>query len=424
MGAKGRRWVERCKTLVILLLAALAVYLLTMTPLIQDSGVDGLFQPPQSQEDPAPGTSAGVIRPVRLVVGSETGRYGAQYDQSQVDSLFAQLGPLLGEALSSASQPQEMEEATWQSCLSGGAVYFDFLGHVPLSVLGQWLTQGQACTLTDSARRVLLAADGQEVALCYQTEEGGFRVCSTGLSRELHLTPILEEFEDNGVRFAFEDQEVGAGLDPYTLVTKETLPEGVYTASAPVSSAGDLTGLLDTLSFRDQNHASVSGGEVYLDGDDQLRVTVDGRVTYSAAQPGKYPVNAQGRRATVVEAVEAAWEMAQATVGAQCGSARIYLAQVEPEGNGWRVCVGYQLNGCAVTLGEGEWAAEFLIQGSDITDFTLCFRSYTPTTEQAAVLSMERAASILPDLTQERRELVLQYRDQGSGNVWPVWMAV
>ena len=69
------------------------------------------------------------------------------------------------------------------------------------------------------------------------------------------------------------------------------------------------------------------------------------------------------------------------------------------------------------------WAAEFLIRGGSVTDFTLCYRSYTDAGQEALLLSMDRAAVMLPDLTEERCELILQYRDRGESTVSPRWVA-
>ena len=317
-----RRWLEGGKSLLILLLSLSAVYLLSLTPLIQDSGIlDLLRTEPARAEGAASVSLTAAARPSRMAVHNGEERYGLQYDQNAADELFARLGPLLGEALTSSEAPFSIPESRWQKCLQGKSIYYDFTGEIPLSALGGWLNQGGECALTASARRVLLAGDGEDgVLLCYQDAESGqFYACRTGLTESLHLSPAVGGVTGNGAQFAFESESWSRLLRPYTLITEESRRR-VYVASTPLSPSGDLSALLEALDYSGYNHTPVSGGELYLDGNDRLRVLTDGRVIYNAAQNGKYPVTTAGSRMTVAEAIEAARGLAESTVGTQCGA--------------------------------------------------------------------------------------------------------
>lgn len=111
-------------------------------------------------------------------------------------------------------------------------------------------------------------------------------------------------------------------------------------------------------------------------------------------------------------------------MGALIGDARLYLLSVQEEEDSWRVRFGYRLEGSAVYLYDEGWAAEFLVQGGYITDFTLHLRSYTADGNHTLLLPIDKAAAMLPDLTREKRELVIQYRDSGGQTVIPGWEAV
>lgn len=420
-----RRWLEWGKNLLIAALTLSAVYLLTMTPLVQDSGLLDLLKPQSSGVDGGgPVTLTAAAYPSRMAVSNGTGRYGLQYDQNGVDQLFAYLGPLLGEALASSSQPQSITEAAWQDCLQGEGIFFDFSGSIPLSALGSWLHSEGQSGLDASARRILLAAgEDNAVLLCYQdAETEQFYACQTTLTCTLHLHPAVEHAESNGALFAFESEELSGLLDPYTMIT-EDMGGAVFAAANSLAGSEDVAALLEALSFNGQNHASVSGGEAYLDGDSRLEVTNSGTVFYRAAQEGKYPVVSAGGRATVAEAIEAARELAENTVGARCGEARLYLASVWETDDGYLVRFGYRLNGSAVWLYDEGWAAEFMIRDEYIVEFTLHFRSYVDTGEEALMLAADRAAVMLPALADEPRELVVQYRDRGMAEVSPIWVA-
>lgn len=420
-----RRALEWFKSLLILLLSVSALYLLTMTPLVQDSGLLNWFRKDPSTE---PGglsvTLSAAARPSRMAVSDGKNRYGLQYDQSAVDGLFVRMGPLLGEALVSSGEPEEISELQWQWYLQGKGIYFDFAGEVPLTALSSWLQPEQECTLTASARRILLV-DGysESVLLCYQdAAEGRFYVCRTGLLWSLHMEPEVSGTADNGARFAFEDSDWADLLQPYTLITEE-LSLQTYSASVPLMSKDSRSDLLEALDYTGRNHAPVSGGELYLDGNDRLHVMTNGLVSYDAVQSGKYAVATEDGTVTVAEAIEAARRLAERTVGAQCGDAELYLVSTEETEQGYRIRFGYRLDGSTVWLYDEGWAAEFYVSGGFITKFTLQFRCYMNTGNEAMVLPIERAAVILPGLNRENGELLLQYRDQGESVVEPVWVA-
>ena len=421
---RTRRWVELGKDVLIAALALSAIALFTMTPLVQDSGLLSTTPLPVQAGRGDSVTLTAAAYPSRMALTSDAGRYGVQYDQSAVDQLFSQTGALLGEALTSAGQAEALDEERWRALLQGENLYFDFSGQIPLAALGSWLDpQGQQCALEGSARRILLAAGEEDtVLLCWQGEEDAFFSCQTGLSRSLHLSPAVTGTEENGALFAFENQSLSPLLDPYTLFT-ESVSQTVYAASTPVSSGSDLSWLLDALSFNGQNHTSITGGEAYLEGDDRLEVRSGGTVLFRAGQPGRYPVARTGAQPTLAEMVEAARELAEATIGANCGQARLHLISARETQEGWLIQFGYQLDGSSVWLYEDGWAAQFLVRDGFVTQFTLQFRTYTDTGEQAVLLPADRAAAILPTLTRQPRELVLQYRDQGESLVEPIWVA-
>ena len=77
-----RRLIEWGKNVLIALLTLSAVFLLTMTPLIQDSGLADLFRPQRAAGSPDPiGAPSGTVLPARLAVYRDGERYGLQYDE-------------------------------------------------------------------------------------------------------------------------------------------------------------------------------------------------------------------------------------------------------------------------------------------------------------------------------------------------------
>ena len=421
-----RRIIEWGKDALIALLTLSALFLLTMTPLVQDSGLAALLRPGNAAAG-ASGVSAqpGTVLPARLAVYRDGERYGLQYDDEAMEDRFTAFSPLLGDALSGAGEPAPLSELGWRDSLSRPGVYFDFAGAAPLSALTRWLGGGE-CALEGDARRVMLSAgEDDQVELYWQDAgSGGFFTCSTPLSRTLHLDPALDTVSPNGAYFAFEDEGLSGLLDPFTLITEGERTGVQYAVTMPLANPAGVETLLDALSFNSQNHAPGSTGEVYLDGADRLVVQDGGTVTYHAAQGGKYPVENRNGATAADQAADGTRALAERALSPLCGDARLYLLSAEKYGEGWRVRFGYRLNGCAVYLdGEG-WAAEFIVQSGYIVDFVLRVRCYANHGESVLLLPIDRAAVLLPDLTGEKRELVLRYRDGGGQTAAPHWEAV
>ena len=424
MGKPDQPWVEWAKNILIVLLTLSAVFLLSMTPLVQDSGLLDIFRPRSSGGGPAAGTAqTGTVLPVRLAVYRGEERYGVQYDDARMAELFAALNPLLGDALASAGPSWMLTEREWQRYLQRESMYFDFSGDVPLTVLSRWLGGEEGAAPEGSARRLALTAGGDDqVVLCWQdTGDRTFYACNTTLSRTLHLEPAVDGVTAGSAYFAFEDPSRPAQLEPYTLIAEGGTEGTRYTAANPLSAAAGIQAVLDALSFNSQNHAPGSSGEVYLDGGDRLVVGDSGTVTYRAAQEGdKYPVGPGA-----AGAADGARSLAEQVMGILCGDARLVPLSVQPwQEDGWRVRFGYCLNGASVYLYDEGWAAEFLVQGGYITGFTLHLRNYTAGEADVLLPPADRAAVMLPDVTDEMRELVIRYRDWGGTSVSPGWVGV
>lgn len=414
------------KNAAIVLLTLSAVALLSMTPLVRDSGLVELLRPrPAQTSASAGGAQSGPILPARLAVCRDGSRFGLQYDDGRMDEVFAAFVPLLGDALTGAGEPAALSDSQWRACLRQRGAYFDFSGEIPLAALARWLGGGD-CPLKGSARRVaLVAGEGDAVSLCWEDAgDGGYFTCPTALSRALHLDPAVETVTPNGAYFAFEDESLSRLLDPFTLITEGEPAAGLYDVSAPLSSAAGAEALVDALSFNSRNHAPGSSGEVYMDGTDRLVIRDGVTATYRAAQSGKYPVEHTNGVVSAAQAAEGARALAERAMAPLCGEARLYLLSVRPYGDGWQVRFGYRLGGSAVYLYDEGWAAEFLVRDGCITQFVLHLRQYAAQKENALLLPIRKAAAMLPDLTRERRELVIQYRDGGGQSVSPGWEAV
>lgn len=420
----NRSRVDLCQNLLIVLLTISAVVLLCLSPLVQSSGLSDLFSGRLTSSGDSSTTPQSIpvaAVPVRMAVGFSHGLYAAQYDQDAVDDLFSQTAALLGEALSGVGKATAISGGQWQSLLSGQYIYFGYLEPVPLASLCTWLSGEDAPgKLSGSASAILLSPqESGALALCYQEGEH-FYLCSTELDAALHLDAVLKSTAPNGAMFAFENEALADVLSPYVLFTGGELRAQTYAAaSIPLSDETRVTQLLTALNFSAQNQAEVSGDSIVVDGSETIWLYSDGHVRYYASGNGRYTAE-NG----LSGAVSAAWSLADSALSPLCGDARLYLssAQEEPSGQ-YTVTFGYLLNGSPVYLYDQGWAARFQVQNGFVTDFTLYPRCYTAGEESTLLLPADKAAAALASLSDTARELIVQYRDSGSGSVVPGWVA-
>lgn len=429
---RARRAVELGKDLLILLLTCSALWLAARTQLL--GPLSGLFREeplPNDSYEAQSGARADAARPLRITAslagGSETGRYGVQYDEAGTDGLFQQVAGLLVETLSSAGAPERVTRAQWEQALtSAPGVCMDFQGSIPMQVLTGWLA-GEDTDIDAVVRRLALTEWQGSVALYYRDEETGlYYRCLSEVASSLHLAQALSALSDNGAFYAFES-ELYADLDPDTLLSAEPPAPAVYSALNPLSGGQEtLEEIMEDLGLPvgSASFYSVGDERVARIGGDTLRLSAQGAVEYSAGEGGGDYFQVPGRQGSreLFQAVEACRQLAAATVGARSGQARLYLMSVEEEQGGWRVDFGYCLNGTPVHLESGS-AASFLVAGGRITGFSLRLRSYTAAGETSVVMPVRQAAAAMGAMGLEGEELLLAYTDTGGTTVTAVWGA-
>lgn len=410
-------WTERLKSLLILLLTVSAVWMLILL-FAGSSGRPGLLpQQAAAEQTPTYADTQGAPLPAVIVITSPAGRYGVQADRATIGSLFARVSPLLEDALTAAGPAEEISEADWQEGLSQEGLYLDFWGEIPFSVLADSLSDAEG-PLAGSTRRLALCAGPEDQVLLRWQDPSSllFYSSTTALNRSLHLSALAADYSANGTYFAYENETLSQLVSPYTLVTGDS-STGEYTASNPLSGT-DLSSVLSALSFSSQNHTRISSGEVYVDGGDRLEVRDNGTLSYRSSGPGKYPAGS-----TLAEAVQAARTLAERALSSLAGSGEVCLLDASQSENGISIHFGYRLDGSPVVLSNQDWCASFTAQGGYLTEYTLVFRTYTPSDNHTPLLPISRAALILPDLTDQRLELFTQYRDSGDEPVALEWVA-
>ena len=435
-----RLWVERGKNALIAVLLLCAVYLsfhtlvYSMNPDRDDlwSSLDSLFRPDGETASGTDGFSlTELIRPVRIAVNTPDGRYGVEYDSAAVDAVYDETAGLLAECLLRAEAPAQATAAGWNRALESTGIYYDFLGDIPLSALSAWLGQGTGNgELTRSARRLLLADDGQGgVNLWFWDSETDrpWR-CATSSVLQGQLEQILEGYLPNNATFAFQSGGQYGKLDSNQLLAEQAPVLPVYAAANPMAADDSLgEALLRTVGINPHAlYTSPDGAQVARDGSCTIRIAPNGLVQFSAGQEdssARLPISAEGDEANETEAVEGAWRLLERTMAPTMGDARLYLISCLPVDGGWEVRFGYLLSGAQVELAEEGHAARVIIQGRRISQFDLSYRAYSATEDTSALLGSVRAVAALMAMDGEGRELLAAYLDAGETRLQASWIA-
>ena len=430
MKGKGRsRLIEWGKTLLIILLAASAIYLLGETQFSKGmlDRMENLFSGASEekeissvgQSDPA------VVRPMRIVMTLEGGqRYGVQYDLAETNEAFSSVSTLLAEALSSAGAPQKISEQTWRAGLSKAGVWMDLYYPLPLAVLSGHLDDDQRSTTSSAVVRRLCLAAGQDdsVELLYISEvDGAFYACTTTLSRRAHLEPVLADQSANGAMFAFEIPGMG-NVAPYLLLTDTPQPLTYRSRNPLANDGGRIAELLKVLSFQNRgNELDRQTAGLLVEGNDSLRLQENGILSFHTLGDTEFRFLLSEN--TRQGALDYTQDLANATVGKWCEGASLCLAGVQETADGLEILYQYCMNGIPVELPGGNVAARFVLRNGAVTDFTLYFRAYSPTGETTLILPERQAAAALGTDAGEENELTLIYQDGGGEMVSAGWIA-
>lgn len=437
---KKRRLISWCQNLLILLLLCSAILLGGQVLTGSAGGLWGSLSSYFTQDGGEDGGGSGgsqaelltaTVRPMRLAITQAdtyaVRRYAVQY--GDLSALYESVSPILAEAVTAAQPPRRTTEEAWRQALQSTGIYYDYLGAVPLSTLSLWLTgEGEDfLTGSGSVRRLCLAAgqDGATALYYFNESDRLYYTCPIALDLSAQLDAALSGYSSNRAQFAFELGAAYEALDPYTLILDHPPTPGGYTASSPFPALVDLEldrlrqDVLQALSFHPQTNSiyAITGGAAVREGADTLRLYTDGRVEYRAgdlAEP-RFPAG--------TDPVETARALAEDTIGALCGGARLYLSQVTTNQAGRRIITfDYALDGAAVQLSTNSHAARFLVENGVIAEFTLTFRAYTATGETTLLLPELQAAAAATALDGADGELLLRYEDTGGqGDIRAIW---
>ena len=351
--SRKKRWIERIKSLLILLLTVSAAFLAWRTSLFQRLMPERLSPEPV---EPTPGVSSyqAAAEPVSAAVTGVSGLVcGVCYDDDGIKEVLREFRAVLAETLGSASDPVPVEDSAWREALLGPGLFLDYGMPVSLNVLACWMGTTATFAPEQHADRLLFSLrDQEQVDLYYLDGHGNAFFCET-LALGSTLYSGINSFLPNGADFAMQNETLRS-CDPYALILRDLPGLTAVTATDEggddaAQTAADLFGIkLNAAgSFQEQEDT------VYLGEEGRLRLEADGCLRYLAAE-GKNLGEAQAE-ADQIELCRSLLARLAAACGGE-GELQYSGTQIEESSVTYRF--DYRISGIPVKLSSGSagWA--------------------------------------------------------------------
>lgn len=430
--AKKRSLAELLKSVLIVLLVLLAVFLIgetqifsrffggkSLTSLILSSR-SGNQLPLWNEETDLHITEAAQPLCLAVTVSANGGHYGVKYSEGELDSVYSTAATLLGEVIGSAGEPAEISENEWRASLASQNIFVDYYNPFPLSVISSWFGSEPALSSAQrSVRRLCISSpDGSAVRLSYIDSGSGLFYSAPTSVPFSSLSRVLQLYIPGDARFAFELGPVYSGCDPYSLILSDTaVPAAV--SLLPLSTA-DMDRAVSAFSVNPNTASRFTesdGTLVYVESGSSLRISESGVLVYrNLSGEGRLRVAETASQNTLANAVKFAKKLVENSVGSSGGSARIYLTGVQTSGSSCTLSFGWVISGIPLLRSDG-LSSSVTVENGIVTSAQILLRSYS--------LS-EQAETLLPELqtaamTTDGREARLCYVE-ASGSVSARWV--
>ncbi len=424
----NKRLRNALQNLALVLLTALALFLLTQLPSLRDiqwtGRVQVLLKPdPVSGAREQDGAPVEILPSVQLLVtgDSEYGRYGRLNVPSE-DPVLQTIIPLFQEAVGSAAEVGPAEDSVLRKALDDPGFYLDLTrdSDLPLAALEPWL--GELSGLDRHVRALALTAGEEGAAQLYLLEpEGDIYLYETALPVSA-VRSACEGFSPNEACFSYETPY--ESLEPYTVLTAQadSLPDLDPQLPAGYSPYNLLTAL-DFNAHTLSRYKESGGAEVVEESPRTLRISPNGTVDFVGRGEIASPLfRTTGETSDLRDVLATAWRLASALTEGT-GASPLRLRAAEETENGYVLYFRYELEGTPVVFSDEEDALAVRFQGGQVTSFTYRCRSYTPAEGETATgllpAFMARAmAAVYPNAS-----LSLGYEDSGAGPLTAQWLA-
>ncbi len=413
--SRKKRWVERVKSLFILILTVSAAYLAWRTGLFQRMMPERVSPEPA---EPTPGVISyqAAAEPICAAVTGVSGLvYGVCYDDDGMHEVMREFRTVLSETLGSASSPAQVEESAWREALLGPGLFLDYGVPISLNVLACWMGTTGSFAEELRADRLLFSFSGEEqVDFYYLDEQGKAYFCET-LALGSTMYAGINSFLPNGADFAMQIDTLGS-CDPYTLILRELTGLHPVEAtgdggSAALQQAADLFGIkLNAAgSFQEQEDM------VYLGDEGRLRLESDGSLRYLSAD-GK----SMGEANSEADGIELCRSLLSRLSAACGGVGELQYSAAQPEEDNITYRFDYRVGGIRVRQANGSagWA---VFRSGKLVEIGFRPRTYQLTEEVVDRLPPLQAAAASGSMkTGSTPELVIS-DPGGDVLIEPVW---
>ena len=424
-----KQLVNWLQNLALLLLTALALFLLTRFFLLQ-GGWPAQVQAtldPQSAPAARPSVSGHLTQrftSVHLMVtgDSKYGRYGRLYVTGD-DPQLQQLSGLFREALGSTSDTRPATDEELRAALAEPGIYLGLTTSLPLAAVAVWLEEDAPFDLYLHA--MVLATGGDDTAALYLLDrEGGVLRCATALPASAVRT-LCQDAAPNGSQFLWELETdfSASALNPYTILVAQSPSPKDVTAELPgLYTAYNLLTALDFNAYTTSRYTETSSGiEVVEESPRTLRIGPDGTVVYTgtSAAPSLYRTGGD----SLEDALQGACRLAE-VLSTGTGATPLYFSGIQESEDGWHIRFRYQVDGIPVRFSDEGSALSVTVSEGVITAFTYRCRSYTPIEAEDSspqpLLPPVMAAAIAAGYSDPW--LSIGYVDAGAGRLRAQWL--
>ena len=354
-------------------------------------------------------------RPLVIVITHENGeRFGIRYDTAMRNSVYDRTSGIMGEALGSASEVRQIDEARWRAALQGAGVYFEYIMPVRLSVLDGWLGVRLPDPEWDRSVRRIFVAFGEDTNRLYFQDADSLHFYGADTASSALRAQEVGMYDANGAVFAFETDIRAAHYAPYMLL----MPGSRH----PVIRAASTGGLLDKLdsvllAFGMQafpTHSYINDGVLVCVGA-HFRVEVEphGRVVYRRTDA----LPAEDAQLNDGEIIERARVITADTIGRTAGEAEVFFEMIQRTEDTVVVTFCYYIMGGRVHMYEDGFAARITFRAGLVTEAELIFRNFTRLDYETVMLLPEKQT-----LAAAGGEFMLSFSDTGLERLEPNWV--
>jgi len=352
-----------------------------------------------------------------VITNGENRHYAEKYDFSGVDTLYEATSGIVREALGSAVNTEEITKEDWIAALSEPGIYYEYSGPISLEIIKGWFGAGNKELERGLVRRFFVAFGSEKNLLYYEdSATGGFFVSDTALAAGRR--PQVLDMNGNGARFAFEeDFKLSHSADFFVIAPQEEYP--VLTAENPLEDSGKLDTVLTALGVTNQYRTNViedGDDRIYVGNDFEVSVSADGKIDYMLSDNAVSDAAVSGGVMSDGEYVELARRIVDRTLGAVCGDARVYFAELERlEAGVVEVIFDYFAFGGKIELSEDVRPARITFTNGFASRIELFCRSYGESEEKLELLPVKQAFAAAGGA------FYLCYSDVGRPLVEPFW---